>query len=124
MPIFSLTINWQLTIFCFSRWNNHNHTFSQDGRLMKNDQILYVNGQNLTGKSNQEALDILRKAISSANDDSDSKIRLVVARTISGAAGSGPMEYHLSQLSPYYDRSGGMFPVPPSGAGPHPHMMG
>ena len=56
---------------------------------MKNDQILYVNRQNLTGKSNQEALDILRKALSSTNDDSDSKIRLVVARTISSASGSG-----------------------------------
>ena len=56
---------------------------------MKNDQILYVNRQNLTGKSNQEALDILRKALSFANDDNDSKIRLVVARTISGATGSG-----------------------------------
>ena len=56
---------------------------------MKNDQILYVNRQNLTGKSNQEALDILRKALSSANDDSNSKIRLVVARTINGGSGSG-----------------------------------
>ena len=37
---------------------------------------------------------------------------------------TGPMEYHLSQPSPYYDRSGGMFPMPPPGAGPHPHMMG
>ena len=55
--------------------------------MQKNDQILYVNRQNLTGKSNQEALDILRKALSSAND-SDSKIQLVVARTIN-AAGSG-----------------------------------
>ena len=55
---------------------------------MKDDQILYVNRQNLTGKSNQEALDTLRKALSSANDDNDSKIRLVVARTIS-SSGSG-----------------------------------
>ena len=55
---------------------------------MKDDQILYVNRQNLTGKSNQEALDTLRKALSSANDNNDSKIRLVVARTISGS-GSG-----------------------------------
>ena len=61
--------------------------FPQDGRLVKNDQILYVNGQNLTGKSNQEALEILRKALSSANDR-DSKIRLVVARTISSGSGS------------------------------------
>ena len=37
---------------------------------------------------------------------------------------SGPIEYHLSQPSPYYDRPGGMFPMPPAGAGPHPHMMG
>ena len=37
---------------------------------------------------------------------------------------TGPMEYHLSQPSPYYDRPGGMFPMPPPGAGPHPHMMG
>ena len=37
---------------------------------------------------------------------------------------TGPMEYHLSQPSPYYDRPGGMFPMPPAGAGPHPHMMG
>ena len=56
--------------------------------MQKNDQILYVNRQNLTGKSNQEALDILRKALSSAND-SDSKIRLVVARTINSMAGAG-----------------------------------
>ena len=38
---------------------------------------------------------------------------------------SGPMEYHLSQPSPFYDRPGGMFSMPPAGAGaPHPHMMG
>ena len=39
---------------------------------------------------------------------------------------SGPMEYHLSQPSPFYERPGGMFGMPPAGAaGPHPpHMMG
>ena len=39
---------------------------------------------------------------------------------------TGPMEYHLSQPSPYFDRPGGMFGMPPGGAGgPHlPHMMG
>ena len=57
--------------------------------MQKNDQILYVNRQNLTGKSNQEALDILRKALSSANDN-DSKIRLVVARTINSGASGRP----------------------------------
>lgn len=57
--------------------------------MQKNDQILSVNRQNLTGKSNQEALDILRKALSTANDN-ESKIRLVVARTINNADSARP----------------------------------
>lgn len=35
---------------------------------------------------------------------------------------SGPMEYHLSQPSPYFDRPAGMFGMPPGSA--HPQMMG
>ena len=58
--------------------------------MQKNDQILYVNRQNLTGKSNQEALDILRKVLADANSNDSKSIRLVVARTISSANSAHP----------------------------------
>ena len=51
----------------------------QDGHLSRGDQLLAINSQSLLGKSNSEALDTLRKTLSSATD-SESKIKLVVAR--------------------------------------------
>ena len=47
----------------------------QDGRLNKNDQVLSVNQQNLLGHSNQEAMEILRQAMSNRTT-----VHLVVAR--------------------------------------------
>lgn len=47
----------------------------QDGSLKKNDQVVLVNGQALLGHSNQEAMDILRSAMTSRE-----AVELVVAR--------------------------------------------
>ena len=56
-----------------------NYIISQDGRLSRGDQLLAINSQSLLGKSNAEALDTLRKALTTATG-SGSKIKLVVAR--------------------------------------------
>lgn len=59
----------------------------QDGRLCRGDQLLCINSQSLLGKSNSDALDMLRKTLAMATGsagaaaDSGSKIKLVVART-------------------------------------------
>ena len=52
---------------------------TQDGRLSRGDQLLAINSQSLLGRSNAEALDTLRKALTMATD-SGSKIKLVIAR--------------------------------------------
>lgn len=49
----------------------------QDGRLHKNDQVLSVNGHNLLGHSNHEAMDILKQAMADHYT-----VQLVVARRV------------------------------------------
>ena len=41
-----------------------NFAFFKDGRLQPNDQLLEVNGNSLLGKSNQDAIEILRTSMS------------------------------------------------------------
>ena len=71
----------------------HHMLLLQDGRLCKNDQVLSVNKQHLLGHSNQEAMDILRQALSNRNT-----VHLVVARRTvppspsMGALGEEPEE--------------------------------
>ena len=69
------------------------HTHTQDGRLRKNDQLLYVNKEGLLGCSNQQALDKLRTALAKASNAGEggvasSHVELVVARRMCNAGSS------------------------------------
>ena len=48
----------------------------QDGRVQPGDQVLCVNGHNLLGKSNSDAMTVLKKALGEINPNSNS-IQLV-----------------------------------------------
>ena len=48
----------------------------QDGRLQPGDQVLCVNGHNLLGQSNSDAMTVLKKALGEINPGSKS-IQLV-----------------------------------------------
>ena len=39
----------------------------QDGRVQPNDQVLCVNGHNLLGRSNSDAMNVLKKALAEIN---------------------------------------------------------
>ena len=53
------------------------YVFQQDGRLQVSDQLLIINQQSLTNMSNNEALVVLKKALSEAIPGEDSSIQLV-----------------------------------------------
>lgn len=55
---------------------------SQDGRLRVNDQLIAVNGESLLGKANQEAMETLRRSMSTEGNKRG-MIQLIVARRIS-----------------------------------------
>lgn len=57
-------------------------TSSQDGRLRVNDQLIAVNGESLLGKANQEAMETLRRSMSTEGNKRG-MIQLIVARRIS-----------------------------------------
>ncbi|XP_071812891.1 partitioning defective 3 homolog isoform X2 [Apostichopus japonicus] len=57
----------------------HGGAASKDGRLRPNDQLLYINNVSLINMSNSQAMDTLRKAMSSEKSPR-STIRLVIAR--------------------------------------------
>lgn len=50
-----------------------------DARVCRNDQLLCINSQSLLGRSNNEALEVLRGALATASGESSS-VQLVVAR--------------------------------------------
>ncbi|MBN3325988.1 PARD3 protein, partial [Atractosteus spatula] len=56
--------------------------FSQDGRLRVNDQLIAVNGESLLGKTNQDAMETLRKSMS-VEGNKRGMIQLIVARRVS-----------------------------------------
>jgi len=73
----------------------------QDGRLRKNDQLLSVNQHHLVGCSNQEAMEILKRALKEvmkatsqgAASKEASSVQLTVARRVAMAAlGEEPEE--------------------------------
>ncbi|XP_041911346.1 LOW QUALITY PROTEIN: partitioning defective 3 homolog [Arvicola amphibius] len=55
---------------------------SKDGRLRVNDQLKAVNGKSLLGKANQEAMETLRRSMSTEGNKRG-MIQLIVARRIS-----------------------------------------
>ncbi|XP_075683575.1 partitioning defective 3 homolog isoform X6 [Rhinoderma darwinii] len=54
---------------------------SKDGRLRVNDQLVAVNGESLVGKTNQEAMETLRKSMSTEGNKRG-MIQLIVARRL------------------------------------------
>uniref|UniRef100_A0A8B9L6K9 Par-3 family cell polarity regulator n=1 Tax=Astyanax mexicanus TaxID=7994 RepID=A0A8B9L6K9_ASTMX len=56
----------------------------KDGRLRVNDQLMAVNGESLLEKTNQEAMETLRKSMS-VEGNKRGMILLIVARTVSGS---------------------------------------
>lgn len=54
----------------------------QDGRLRVNDQLIAVNGESLLGKTNQDAMETLRKSMSTEGNKRG-MIQLIVARRVS-----------------------------------------
>ncbi|XP_061441568.1 partitioning defective 3 homolog isoform X2 [Rhineura floridana] len=55
---------------------------SKDGRLRVNDQLIAVNGESLLGKTNQDAMETLRRSMSTEGNKRGT-IQLIVARRIS-----------------------------------------
>lgn len=54
---------------------------SKDGRLRVNDQLIAVNGESLLGKTNQDAMETLRKSMSTEGNKRG-MIQLIVARRV------------------------------------------
>uniref|UniRef100_A0A673C7U3 PDZ domain-containing protein n=1 Tax=Sphaeramia orbicularis TaxID=375764 RepID=A0A673C7U3_9TELE len=70
---------------------------SKDGRLHVNDQLIAVNGESLLGKTNQDAMETLRKSMS-VEGNKRGMIQLIVARRVAKhneeAPGSPPVLEH------------------------------
>ncbi|XP_016375071.1 partitioning defective 3 homolog [Sinocyclocheilus rhinocerous] len=61
----------------------------KDGRLRINDQLIAVNGESLLEKTNQEAMEALRKSMS-IEGNKRGMIQLIVARRVAGRAEEAP----------------------------------
>ncbi|XP_056306296.1 partitioning defective 3 homolog isoform X3 [Danio aesculapii] len=61
----------------------------KDGRLRINDQLIAVNGESLLEKTNQEAMETLRKSMS-IESNKRGMIQLIVARRIAGRGEESP----------------------------------
>uniref|UniRef100_A0A3B4TIE6 Par-3 family cell polarity regulator n=1 Tax=Seriola dumerili TaxID=41447 RepID=A0A3B4TIE6_SERDU len=82
---------------------------SKDGRLHINDQLIAVNGESLLGKTNQEAMETLRKSMS-VEGNKRGMIQLIVARRVAKnneveAPGSPPvLEHPMNSLLDNHER--------------------
>lgn len=70
-----------LGLFFFSMSNENSGWLWQDGRLRINDQLIAVNGESLLGKTNQDAMETLRKSMSTEGNKRG-MIQLIVARRV------------------------------------------
>lgn len=71
---------------------------SKDGRLRVNDQLIAVNGESLVDKTNQEAMETLRKSMS-VEGNKRGMIGLIVARRAAKHNEDGPVSPPLSEMS-------------------------
>uniref|UniRef100_A0A673AXY2 Par-3 family cell polarity regulator alpha, b n=1 Tax=Sphaeramia orbicularis TaxID=375764 RepID=A0A673AXY2_9TELE len=71
------------SVFCGDMSFHAHFLFSrQDGRLRVNDQLIAVNGESLLGKTNQDAMETLRKSMS-VEGNKRGMIQLIIARRVS-----------------------------------------
>ncbi|XP_056093031.1 partitioning defective 3 homolog isoform X7 [Rhinichthys klamathensis goyatoka] len=71
----------------------------KDGRLRVNDQLIAVNGESLLEKTNQEAMETLRKSMS-VEGNKRGMIQLIVARRLAGRGEESPSSPTVSLNSP------------------------
>ncbi|XP_059391525.1 partitioning defective 3 homolog isoform X2 [Carassius carassius] len=71
----------------------------KDGRLRVNDQLIAVNGESLLEKTNQEAMEALRKSMS-IEGNKRGMIQLIVARRLAGTGEEVPGSPPMSLNSP------------------------
>ncbi|XP_066539563.1 partitioning defective 3 homolog isoform X2 [Hoplias malabaricus] len=69
----------------------------KDGRLRVNDQLMAVNAESLLGKTNQEAMETLRKSMS-VESNKRGMIQLIVARRVSGQNEEAPTSPSVSDV--------------------------
>ncbi|KAI5106553.1 partitioning defective 3-like, partial [Silurus meridionalis] len=87
-----------LGIFVKSIINGGAACKASDGRLRVNDQLVAVNGESLLGKTNQEAMETLRKSMS-VEGNKRGMIQLIVARMVGGRNEDGARSPAVSEVS-------------------------
>ncbi|XP_076851995.1 partitioning defective 3 homolog, partial [Brachyhypopomus gauderio] len=95
----------------------------KDGRLRVNDQLIAVNGESLLGKTNQDAMETLRKSMS-VESNKRGMIQLIVARRLSGRAEDPPGSPSSSEVlldHPHPDQELLDHPHPDQELLGHPH---
>ncbi|XP_077866992.1 partitioning defective 3 homolog [Saccoglossus kowalevskii] len=68
----------------------HGGAASKDGRLRPNDQLLYINDESLLGLANSDAMEMLRKSMSSEKSPR-STIKLLIARRSDASLPTSPL---------------------------------
>uniref|UniRef100_A0A915I1V4 PDZ domain-containing protein n=1 Tax=Romanomermis culicivorax TaxID=13658 RepID=A0A915I1V4_ROMCU len=91
----------------------HGGAAYKDGRLRVNDQLLGINGTNLTGLSNKDAMNTLGSVMQRI-DPNENSIRLTILRTLLDE--SLNVDPGLSELSKRHSSSFNILPGTPDGA--------